>query len=1468
MSLLRVSALRPKEDPGKEEAAPPPWLPSHVQVTVVQARGLRAKGGPGDAFVALQLGRQKHRTSVATQRGGCPRWAEECTLELPPTPPPDAGLDAEALLLQLTVWQRALVGMDRFLGRAAVPLAALLRGGRAHQDQWYKLHSKPGRKEKDRGEVQLSIQFTRHSLTASMFDLSIKDKPRSPFRKLKDKVKGRQKYDLESASAIVPSSSGALDEDFDLGGKKSKAKGFFFKNKLRKSSLTQSNTSLGSDSTISSAGSAVAIGMPEMMAHSPSRHSSLSTDHPARDVLLSHKRAFSDEVSQINMLLESKSIQSLKPQNEPISRSSLCINGSHIYCEEPSPKPSSSSPDLPPQSIASKPEEGFSAVLPAPEPDLPPWSSSIFQKGPSKDPPRFIPSPPILAAQEEDKLSVKTIALNKHRGRVKMEEALRAESKSVQVAAPVAFSTEVRRVRPHQEGQEEEGKRSPKTGLFRRGSSKDEGRKSTEVGSVEPSPRVVVVAAAGAGERGSSSSSWFSLQESTEAPQKPSCQPGPHAATEAATDTCFPEDHGPSPFIRVGNLQAVPAAQCVSSLLEVRPPPTATAPLEWDDHFDAFASSRLWPEAPMELSVPPGERVPEGTAACVDSLGRASPPEETHLAEFLFPWEGEAHGSSRAAVGGAGQPGPGSPELLSSIPDETLVGRGGLRGQAASESSSTTLPWGQPCEEDSAPGSAAAECVLRWEPPGTVLETEAATSAGQRAEREWSSERLPSDPASTEAWEGSISHHPALGDISLGEKTVSPESKLRASSRTAETGGAPLADGPQWDLGGAEAALRPAPPAWLPEEATRANMALGCGGPEKEEGGGVALEPQEQGGEGKCRAEGPPPKPPRRFTPLSLEEEASWAAGGGRQEERWQGGAAERDELGGPVVQASWQSPPMGEDRLSPVAVTSLAPTALIGAGGGGVHCATEGLGLDAKGGEPAGVNELRSQDAPSGDSLLAVNEGAGGAEQFETCPSKLSLGGLGLSGAKEVNGSRAASGEASSPVWPCGVPEPGLLQTAKEIPRHRAGGGSPSRAPQEPQPSPSVFFWTAVEEEQQLPPSQDSAGLGEEEPSGLWPSVGQGDERALSLPGAALAGGRTSQARPAVPPSLEVLAGGMLRRGREGSSTGESDLSSSWSDDRVMDFKKADFWQAGRGEQASEPEAVVTAGNPFAPRPPPSPQNNPFVERPPDALPAEAMVLPVSLVEGRGFSGRRTEAGPPGLLLAHPSEDQPAALFLHGNRPLAFSTPSFEAAVDSKEFSLPSPILHPATVGGPAVSSLAVAQPSLVLPQLSTGALAPSVLPTETQRPEEVPLRWTASPHPVKPISSTLGLKVPREEAEEEQEWPRPAASLTRVRSGGREELKMGPAAISLASGALAHQLKKPEPKRDSSTLDPSAKYYHLTHDEVIQLLLKREAELSKKQERVQELENYIDCLLVRIMEQSPTLLQLPLGGEAKAAK
>ncbi|XP_009076690.1 PREDICTED: rab11 family-interacting protein 5, partial [Acanthisitta chloris] len=396
---------------------------------------------------------------------------------------------------------------------------------------WHKLHSKAGKKEKERGEILVSIQFTRNNLTASMFDLSMKDKPRSPFGKLKDKVTGKKKYDLESASAIIPSSMGALDmeDDYEIGGKKSKVKGFFLKNKLRKSSLTQSNTSLGSDSTISSASLSLAANVPEVT-KSPSRHSSLSTERSVKDYLpspkLTHKRAFSDDVSQVSPVLEPKAIQNLKPKNDPVSRSSLCINGSHIYNDEPAPKspmsaPHSSAP-LPVPTVPRRQEEAFGFMPLHPDPHEVPWGLGSLERTQQRDEPRFIPSPPSLALQEELKVSTKAVTLSNHLGRAKMEENSRLENKPTQAAAPMVFSTETTKDKQPEDTRKEDKK--AKGGFFHHGGNRsDTGSKGQgEKVGTSHGPSIHATAA---GDERSKNSSWFGSKEPKESPQKPSPHP-------------------------------------------------------------------------------------------------------------------------------------------------------------------------------------------------------------------------------------------------------------------------------------------------------------------------------------------------------------------------------------------------------------------------------------------------------------------------------------------------------------------------------------------------------------------------------------------------------------------------------------------------------------------------------------------------------------------------------------------------------------------------------------------------------------------------------------------------------------------------------------------------------------------------------------------------------------------------------
>lgn len=183
------------------------WFPTHVQATVLQATDLQPKGknSTNDAYTIIQLGKEKYSTSVAEKTLN-PIWREEASFELP-------GLllvgNPEIYELCFIVMHRSLVGIDKFLGQRSINLNDIFDNKERRKTDWYSLDSRPGKKRKERGRIQVSIQFMRNNMTASMFDLSMKDKPRSPFSKLKDKMKGR-KHDSgysDTSSAILPRSA-------------------------------------------------------------------------------------------------------------------------------------------------------------------------------------------------------------------------------------------------------------------------------------------------------------------------------------------------------------------------------------------------------------------------------------------------------------------------------------------------------------------------------------------------------------------------------------------------------------------------------------------------------------------------------------------------------------------------------------------------------------------------------------------------------------------------------------------------------------------------------------------------------------------------------------------------------------------------------------------------------------------------------------------------------------------------------------------------------------------------------------------------------------------------------------------------------------------------------------------------------------------------------------------------------------
>uniref|UniRef100_A0A3Q3ISK1 RAB11 family interacting protein 5a (class I) n=1 Tax=Monopterus albus TaxID=43700 RepID=A0A3Q3ISK1_MONAL len=336
------------------------WVPTHVQVTVLRGRGLRGKGkhGTSDVYTIIQLGKEKYSTCVA-EKTTEPEWKEECSFELQPGVLDSggrSGYPAGCNNLVLTVMHRALIGLDVFLGQAVIQLDKVFQESRCVKNEWYRLDSKTGKKEKERGDIQVTVQFTRNNLTASMYELVMKDQDASTFSKLKERIKGkRSSIDEDSSSAVLPGGYGPLywmrqrlpsdgggEEDYedDEGGevRRSKMRTFFLRGKLRKSSDTRSSTSLGSGSSESSsrggslsptAGISVVV---SDLSNSPSNSSNLTADNSPEHTANtspkspSLKYGFGDEAGEITIA---------------VPQINVCVNGSH---DNKPPDPGSGKP--------------------------------------------------------------------------------------------------------------------------------------------------------------------------------------------------------------------------------------------------------------------------------------------------------------------------------------------------------------------------------------------------------------------------------------------------------------------------------------------------------------------------------------------------------------------------------------------------------------------------------------------------------------------------------------------------------------------------------------------------------------------------------------------------------------------------------------------------------------------------------------------------------------------------------------------------------------------------------------------------------------------------------------------------------------------------------------------------------------------------------------------------------------------
>ncbi|XP_074148399.1 rab11 family-interacting protein 2-like isoform X3 [Sminthopsis crassicaudata] len=131
------------------------WCPTHMQLTVLRAQNLQAKGRSGlsNAFVIIRLQKQKYMTSVV-RHNLSPEWKEDCILQLPSKL--DFGEDPNLIL---TVKHHSQWFADQFLGQIAISLKQLFQDKTKRNNEWFILQSKSRKTNKYLGRLQLSIQF-------------------------------------------------------------------------------------------------------------------------------------------------------------------------------------------------------------------------------------------------------------------------------------------------------------------------------------------------------------------------------------------------------------------------------------------------------------------------------------------------------------------------------------------------------------------------------------------------------------------------------------------------------------------------------------------------------------------------------------------------------------------------------------------------------------------------------------------------------------------------------------------------------------------------------------------------------------------------------------------------------------------------------------------------------------------------------------------------------------------------------------------------------------------------------------------------------------------------------------------------------------------------------------------------------------------------------------------------------------
>lgn len=453
----------------------------------------------------------------------------------------------------------------------------------------------------------------------------------------------------------------------------------------------------------------------------------------------------------------------------------------------------------------------------------------------------------------------------------------------------------------------------------------------------------------------------------------------------------------------------------------------------------------------------------------------------------------------------------------------------------------------------------------------------------------------------------------------------------------------------------------------------------------------------------------PPPKPPRWFTAAGSggdgEEEAACEPqrGSKEQEEDAEGLKADVElprRSSEASVLVSPSPPPLGVDSAE-------ARSKLLVSEGAKPATADSAANLETKAGELA-----KGDSAGEDQSEMDKTDTAG---QFETCPSKFSLDTLGQSRAKESwsqPGLSPQMGPADGAEWE-------VASKQELLPEELSMSGL--NPPSKLDPNQVETFWTALEEQEaadhpvHLSPAARPQRL-ERGENPLQPELAWGDAKGKHGPVV----GPDRQAGGQPEPCTPVSVAGPPWEAEQGRPPTSEPVGPCCSADGRIDFKKADFWKPDRAEERCEQDTSAPR-NPFALALSPNAPSNPFVEKAPDPLPVQA-VLPEKLGQGGfSFTSHHEEALGQGFQPTNLPEDPlDKPPFLHDNQPLAFSTPFLVAATNPKQFDFPSPVACPASSEVTSATSRAAAQPCPLPQSGDTQASALVVLPRETQPAEK----------------------------------------------------------------------------------------------------------------------------------------------------